>query len=391
MNRERNTICCIAHYTTDSTKSERRRENMSVMPIIDYIAEKLNENGYSMKIISPTETLESHGIYKERVDATRNGIEICSCATIGGKNTIKKIINRLLIAVSLLRCIARYTNKGDTIIVYHDPSNATALLFAKKIFKLRFVLYFGEVYQHVYPSMRKRVKKNEWKLIRRSDAYILATDNLRQYTHSKPNVVLNGIYKAEKRFSQERFADDGKINLLYGGKISAMMGAFKAVELSKYLDKQYCIRIIGSGEHQEEEKLKQLIKESRDKSNGAEVVFDGKKDGDDYIRYVQSCQIGLSIRDITGEFNQTSFPSKVCSYLCNGLAVVSTPIPTVVNSRLSDCINFSKDMSAESIACAITESIHSFDAEYVQNKISTLDIAFSKNLYQLIELLKQKG
>ena len=378
-------VCCVAYYTDDVVKSESRRENMSVMPIINYLYEKVSEHGYDMRVIAPTETVDDHKYYKDRTDHLQNGIELTSCATKGSNNRIGKAINRLIVSFSLIRNILKNTNTGETLLIYHDPSNVIALLIAKRIRKLRFILYFGEVYQHVYPETYKRVKRNEWKLIRNADAYILSTEELKRYTEDKPYVVLNGIYQPEKILDRMDFAQKGKINLLYAGKISKTMGAFKAAELSKYLDKKYCVRIIGAGDKKEEEALKELIESININVHGADVIFDGKKNGADYKKYVQSCQIGLSIREIEGEFNRSSFPSKVCSYLCNGLAVVSTPIPTVVSSTLSDYISFSKDMEAESIVEAIEEAWANFDADRILNKIRDLDNSFSDDLIKLIK------
>lgn len=378
-------ICCVAYYTDASLKSESRRENMSVMPIVDYLHEKIQAQGFGMRVIAPTETVDGHKYYKSRNECLKNGIELYSCATKGHKSRVGKAINRIVISISLTWNMIKNTHTGDKVFVYHDPSNVAALLLAKRIRKLKYILYFGEVYQHVYPDTCKRVKKYEWKLIRNSDAYILSTEELKRYTGDKPYIVLNGIYKPERSYPKLEFARDGRINLLYGGKISKTMGAFKAAELAKYLDRHYCIRIIGTGDKREEDELKEIIKDVNENGHGAEVIFDGKKIGDEYKRYVQSCQIGLSIREIEGKFNKSSFPSKICSYLCNGLAVVSTPIPTVVSSQLSEDISFSEDMSVESIVKAVEDSFLKFDGERIRKKIQALDTTFSDELMKLLE------
>lgn len=380
-------ICCVAYYTDACLKSESRRENMSVMPIVDYLHEKIQAQGFEMRVIAPTETEDKHKYYKSRNERLKNGIELYSCATKGYKSRVGKAINRVVISISLIWNMIKNTHTGDAIFVYHDPSNVAALLLAKRIRKLKYILYFGEVYQHVYPDTCKRVKNNEWKLVRNSDAYILSAKELKRYTGDKPYVVLNGIYKCEKSYPKMDFAHDGRINLLYGGKISKTMGAFKAAELAWYLDGHYCIRIIGAGHRQEEDELRKIIENVNMNGHGAEVIFDGKKNGDEYKRYMQSCQIGLSTREIEKEFNMSSFPSKICSYLCNGLAVVSTPIPTVVSSQISEDISFSKDISAESIVKAVKDSLLKFNGDQTRKKIQTLDTSFSDELMKLLRML----
>ena len=72
-----------------------------------------------------------------------------------------------------------------------------------------------------------------------------------------------------------------------------------------------------------------------------------------YIRFIQSCDIGLSTQNPNAAFNDTSFPSKILSYLGNGLRVVSIRIPAIDLSSIGKYIYYYDRQGPEEIARAI--------------------------------------
>ena len=50
------------------------------------------------------------------------------------------------------------------------------------------------------------------------------------------------------------------------------------------------------------------------------------------LKFIQKCQIGLCTQNIDAAFNTTSFPSKILSYMSNGLEVVGVNIAAIKNS-----------------------------------------------------------
>ncbi len=379
-----NNICFIVSYGVEFLKDEHRREYMSVKPIVEYLIEKLQTKGYNVEILSPSENAEKTGFLKSRADVSPDGVRFFSGASLGTSGIISKVLNRLIVMVSLFCNIMEHTQTGDTVLVYHSIANVPALLLAKKVKKLKYVLFFGEIYCHVYPEYGKFARKKEMDLIKAADGYILSTEELKIYTEDKPYAVLNGIYQMEERLPKLDFANDGSINLLYSGKISRDMGAFHAVELAKVLDDRYTVRIIGSGEKKTVAELEEEVQRYQQEGHAARLIFDGMKYGLEYKQYVQSCQIGLSIRETSNEFNKSSFPSKVCSYLCNGLKVVSTPIFSVKSSRLKDLIDFSQGMKPEEIAVAVEAAASGNKNEKIKQTIASLDAGLSENLVEVI-------
>ena len=68
------------------------------------------------------------------------------------------------------------------------------------------------------------------------------------------------------------------------------------------------------------------------------------------ISFLQKCDIGLSLQNPEASFNMTSFPSKILSYLSNGLRVVSIRIPAIEQSSVGDLLYFYDIQTPEAIA-----------------------------------------
>ena len=96
--------------------------------------------------------------------------------------------------------------------------------------------------------------------------------------------------------------------------------------------------------------------------------------GEDYIRFIQSCDIGLSTQNPDAAFNATSFPSKILSYMANGLRVVSIRIPAIERSAVGNEVMFYNEQTPE-------VELGGRDSKAV---IEQLDLKFKEELARLI-------
>lgn len=119
----------------------------------------------------------------------------------------------------------------------------------------------------------------------------------------------------------------------------------------------------------------------------AKVTYDGLLSGEDYIRFIQSCQIGLSTQNPDAAFNDTSFPSKILSYLANGLHVVSIWIPAIERSKISDLISYYDKQTPQAIAAAI-QSVDMTAPYDSRAEIHTLHENFVVQIQSLLEAVK---
>ena len=114
------------------------------------------------------------------------------------------------------------------------------------------------------------------------------------------------------------------------------------------------------------------------------MSYDGLLSGEDYIRFIQSCDIGLSTQNPDAAFNATSFPSKILSYMANGLRVVSIRIPAIEQSAVGDMLIYYDKQTPQEIARAIRAV--QMDALYHSRvRIQALDQAVCEQMGGLLK------
>lgn len=341
---------CYYHYKN----GDRSREGVQAASTkIDYIIKVLNKNGYAVDIISMS------GITKNGFNFDVGGI-----ITLNEKNTLRHFISFGKIR-NILRVPARWlcnihfllwtlinVKYGEQIIVYHSLGYCGFFNFLRKLKKFHIIGEIEEIYQNVHPQSYI-VKKAELDFISNCDKYIFPTQLLgdKYNTNNKPAVIVHGVYSITPKIA-EKF-NDGKIHVVYGGTFDPNKGGALAASLAaEYLSNNYHVHICGFGTKTDTENIRHII-ETMNKKGGAVVTFEGLLYGDDYIRFIQQCHIGLSTQNPLAAFNGTSFPSKILVYLSNGLYVVSIRIPAISKSTIASAINFYEEQTPQKIAEAI--------------------------------------
>lgn len=116
------------------------------------------------------------------------------------------------------------------------------------------------------------------------------------------------------------------------------------------------------------------------------LTYDGLKLGEEYIRFLQKCQIGLCTQIPDAKYTETSFPSKILVYLANGLQVLSVRIPAVENSEVGEMLFYYDTQSPREIANAIMKIPvgEIYDSRMLLNQ---LDKDCEKNIKQLMEYI----
>jgi hypothetical protein len=370
----------IALYDLPNSKPERVY-SLSATNKIDYICEALTKEGYQIHLISPSWITKP--ISKSKfVAKTTKKISACVNLTLGPSiGTSSRVGGYVKIVFSLLWLfgwLLRNVKRGEKIIVYHSPWLAPSILLAKKINKFKLLLEVEEIYADV-SSLHPFFDKMEMAILRAADSFLFSTELLAsKVSGNKDFVVIYGDYRVAESLSAP--SDDGKVHLVYAGIIDLhKAGAFNAVESALYLDDKYVMHIIGFGEV---EKLKGRIDEINKESSCC-VLYDGTKNGADYVRFCQTCHIGLSTQKMGGKYLETSFPSKIISYLALGLFVVSCDVPCVAESRIGPFVNFYTKDTPRAIADAIKKvdvSKNSISREL----INSLDTEFRADIVKLI-------
>lgn len=291
-------------------------------------------------------------------------------------------IGLIIMRIFLFLYLVLHAEAQDKVIVYHSTGYGNAIYFAKKIKRFQVTLEVEEIYQDV-KSLGKKRNRQEYRDLQQADAYIFSSELLNKKLNpaQKPYILIYGTYQVEED-QKESFNDD-RIHIVYAGTFSKTKGgAASAVSAAEYLSENFWVHILGFGTDAEVRDMKQKISEMNSKI-AATITYDGLLQGKEYISFMQKCQIGLSTQNPNAKFNNTSFPSKILSYMANGLRVVTVRIPVVEASAIGDDMYYYDKQEPKEIAEAI-QSVDFKDGYDGRRKIQELDEKFKNDLKRLL-------
>lgn len=378
----------IGYYDVDSNGREKRSLSLAARNKMTYIANTISEFE-PVEIISPsvvTGRISDCG----RDEKISDYVTLRLFPSLGRKNVIIGKIGTHVTKLLFLFHLTTHIQKGETVIAYHSLGYCKALYFLKKILPFRLILEIEELYGDVTGDEKARYW--EFRLSKQADGYIFPTQLLSQLinTEKKPEVIIHGTYQLESDRKCNIFGSNLQekkaeiVHVVYAGTLDPRKGgAVAAAAAAEFLPKNYHIHILGFGSAQEIQNMKDLITDIASRSE-AKVSYDGLLSGEDYIRFIQSCDIGLSTQNPDAAFNATSFPSKILSYMANGLRVVSIRIPAIEQSAVGDQLYYYDQQTPEEIAKAILAV--DMDATYDSRKcIKELDREFCTQLGVLLK------
>lgn len=374
----------IGFYDSIKRKDEKRNYVLSAVNKMDYIASSINKNGIDVQFISPSWTYNPK-YYSESHTQINENIELILSPTLPWRGKISKLVSIIFSNVWLLWFILKNTKKNECIIVYHSLWLIIPLYITKKIKKIRVILEVEEIYADA-KKINMLIKKMEKNIIENADGYIFSTEMLNEKINkkNKPYTTIYGTYKSED--NKKEHIDDGRIHIVYAGTFDKRKGgAITAVNTAKYLDENYHIHIIGFGSKYEKELLENLITDVC-QNTACKVTYDGLYKGEDYIRFLQKCDIGLSTQIPEAKYNDTSFPSKVLSYMANGLRVISIKIKVLERSNISDLL-FYYDKDSPSEVAQIIKRIDLLEKYDSRSRIEELNKTFIDDIKNLLDVI----
>lgn len=379
------TVKYISYFDFQDAKVERGYVTAATNKI-ESICDILNSIGYSVDIISMSAVTESKfHLYRGSKTERHKGLSLKLFSSWGGTNKILKAARLFWHLLAMFLYLVFHTKKDEVVIVYHSQGYFDVVRWAKKLRRFKMILEVEEIYDDVSKPRFKAMSGSEKRMIADADGFIFPTELLNDKINSRhrPYVIIYGTYRTEPKIS-ERF-DDGKIHVLYAGTFDPQKGgAVSAAAAAEFLPKQYHLHICGFGTEHDTLALKREISAIQKKSE-ATITFDGLKKGREYVEFIQKCHIGLSTQNPHEDFNDTSFPSKILSYMANGIAVVSIDIPAVSTASIAPYIKFYKEQTPENIARAILETKLENDNRAV---VAELAKQFKCEIARLIEETK---
>ncbi len=372
-------IFYISYYSPPSA-TEKRNAVLSAVNKMDYICESLEKNGCEVEIVSASQAL-GKSFCKARKEKLTDGTTLKLFSSLPHTNKIVSLVNRAYIKTQMFFYMLKNAKRDSTVIVYHSLAYMSLVKLLKKLKGFRLIIEAEEVYGDVIGNTKTAEK--EYNFFKIADSFIFPTELLSEKvnTEKKPEACIYGTYHIAKEMP--KLFTDGKIHCVYAGTFGPGKGVDTAIAAAEYLTGDYHIHIIGFGRDECIARIKKLISEVSERTE-CTVTFDGEKIGDEYLQFLQSCQIGFVTQNSEAAYNGTSFPSKTLSYLSNGLRVVSVRIKAIETSKVADLIYFYNGDDPKDVANAV-KSINFTDDYDIRKEVEKLSREFSDKLSLIIE------
>ena len=330
-----------------STKDSGRVKNYAGEDKVDYICKAINEIGEKVLLLSNAKTTENRFAQRERQHLFLN-TDLLYFASLPRKGLVLHAIDVLWGYVQLFLFVLFRVKQTDTILVYHSLGYRGLWGILRRIKKFNYVLEVEELFQ-TFEASNSSYKKHERKVFKFPDAFLFSNALLAEEINddNKPYGIINGVYKG---LVDQRHSNGSKVRAVYAGSLEKQKGVDYIIPVANHLPDRYEIHVIGFGSEKDLERIEELIKQTK-----GNVSYDGVFKGEEYTRYLQSCDIGLCVQDENDEFNKYEYPSKIFSYLSNGLQVVANELIQLKNSDVFPYLHIAKGKEPLEIAEAIIQ------------------------------------
>lgn len=369
-----NQIYYLSYYDTPDSESNIV---LSAVNKIDYILQVLQKMQYSVDIISAC-MASTAMLRKGQFRAIKEGITLKTFTSLPNGNIVKRVLRRFYLRKQIKKYFNKNLHKNDVIIIYHSLGYYWLYKYIKHKIGCKIILEAEEIYTDV-GKCRGISLSQELTAFSFADAYIFPTELLNRKINvkNKPYTIIHGTYNVEPVLTTQ--FNDGKIHCVYAGTFDPRKGgAAAAAAAGLFLNSNYHIHIIGFGSENDKKMLINAIEEVSKKTE-CKVTYDGCLSGEAYLKFIQKCHIGLSTQNPNAAFNDTSFPSKILSYMANGLRVVSVRIPAIEGSAIGEYMYYYDEQTPENIAQAIMQV--DINEDYDSRKIiAELDKQFQEDL-----------
>lgn len=348
---------------------------------LDYIIDSLIRRGKNVELFSLCTISQNKKVRKHSININENFLlKYQTCSTKYG--FISKVYHKIFDSIKVLLFLSKNINKNEEVFLYHCNNYLKIIKHIIKTKKAKLVLEVEEIYGDV--ANNKKLKNLEFKIFGLAKSFIFSSESLDRKINinNKPSLIVYGPY-LEKTSYNSSF-NDTKVHCVYAGTFNIIKGgADNAIKSALYLNNKYQIHILGFGNEVEKNRVLSLINEVNKKSD-CKVIFEGLLMGAEYDRFLQKCSIGLSTQNSNGAYNESSFPSKILSFMANNLRVVTYELAILKESSISKFMYYYNNDDAKSIA----ETIKSIDLEkqlFQREYLKKLDNEFLNRLNQVFE------
>lgn len=247
------------------------------------------------------------------------------------------------------------------------------------------------------PSKKRIWEKLEGWIVPKLNKCITVNKSIANYFTDKykvPFIFVRNIPNYTKITDLKSRADldlpiEKKIVILQGAGINVQRGAEELVEAFQYLDDNYLLLIIGSGDVIQQLKDNVIKFELQEK-----VKFIDKIPASELRHYTSNANLGVTIDKDTNMNYHFSLPNKVFDYMHSGIPILASKLPEIENLVNTYHIGvFIKNHEPKHIAQQISSFLNS--NEYLEYKSNTVIAAIENNWQtekqKLINLITDKN
>ena len=372
----------LAYYAHPGDREKRDSNILAAYNFINYVRDSIIKVGRTVKIISASRTRGKNKFYGKRLDVESEDFSVLYLPTFPKNNKINKLLDIIALHVSVFKELLK-CGRHDTVIVYHSTACMNTIQLAHWIKRFNWILYVGEIFGDVSHNIGLKNKELHHSL--HADSYIFATEFLDKLInkYNKPYVVLYGAYHNEPlREDVLKEKDTTKTHCIYAGTFDQRKGeSQQSIRAAAFLKDNYQMHICGFGTEKDTSETVQMINEINRKYPNR-IVYEGRVYGENFIKLLQRCDIGMFTPLSQEEFNNSDFPSKIFSYMTNGLRVVSAKVEPVEKSQIGECMYYYDGDNPYKIAEAIMniDLTQSHDSRAIVTKVEKEYIESLDNL-----------
>lgn len=319
-----------------------------------YVADQIQKTGCDLHILSLVEK-QAAGIYCGQNEEFE-GKHIHYSGGAGSNNLLMGRLDRIIKHITFILYIIFRTSRKDLIVLYHSYYYTKLLANLKRFFKRDVVIEVEEIYGYNALGDMPWVD-DEISQIKRFKKFTCVNDGIPQILGLNPEdyVVIYGSAVFPKR-TMDRF-NDGKVHVVYSGTLDyRKMGGPMALEVARLLSSQYMLHVTGYARNPEDEvAIKKRISEINAEFGEERVRYEGFLSEEDLHKLLFSCHIGLSPNVLRPNFANSTFPSKIVSYMCHDLAIVIS-YATAYDFPISEGWVFYHEQTPECIAEAVMKA-----------------------------------
>ena len=257
--KEKKIIKYICFYDSFDNYNEQRNQSIAAHIKIDYIVSLFEKLGFSIEIISASQTQSSKSFGRKRCHLTNN-CTLQLFKTIGNKNIISRFIRKIQGLADFKKYLKKTIKNTDIVIAYHSLEYSTLLAKLKRKIGFKLILEVEELYSTLNEKMKKK-RQLEFALMDSADSFIFSNYKLNEYINKKgkPSIVVHGDYRGEslKKTAKEHNTNY-HFNMVYVGSLDENRGVLSAVKALLDLPKEYSLRIVGTGTELQIKIIKQL-------------------------------------------------------------------------------------------------------------------------------------